>query len=116
SCSLFASGLQIALLRSFPTRRSSDLTVTLFFSTFMKGSGSVAFITIFVVFAMSTVASILTKYMKWSPASMTDYASESLLSGELNSSFLLAFISTLFIIIGMLILSIQIIKQKELLE
>lgn len=92
------------------------VTVTLFFSTFMKGSSSVAFITIFVVFAISTVTSILTKYMKWSPASMTEYASQSLLSGELNSSFLLAFISTLFIIIVMLILSIQIIKQKELLE
>lgn len=92
------------------------VTLTLYFSTIMKGTGSVAFITIFVVFAISTVTSILSKYMKWSPATMTEYAAEGLLSAELNSSFLLAFITTIFIIIMVLILSIQIFKRKELLE
>ena len=82
----------------------------------MKGNGSVAFVTIFVVFAISTVTSILGKYMKWSPATMTEHTGQVLLSGELDSSFLLAFITTIAIIIVVLISSIQIFKQKELLE
>lgn len=92
------------------------VTMTLFFSTLMKGNGSVAFVSIFVVFAISTVTSILEKYMKWSPATMTEYTGQVLLSGELDSSFLLAIISTIAIIIVVLISSIQIFKQKELLE
>lgn len=92
------------------------VTMTLFFSTLMKGNGSVAFVSIFVVFAISTVTSILEKYMKWSPATMTEYTGQVLLSGELDSSFLLAFITTIAIIIVVLISSIQIFKQKELLE
>lgn len=92
------------------------VTMTLFFSTLMKGNGSVAFVSIFVVFAISTVTSILEKYMKWSPATMTEYTGQVLLLGELDSSFLLAFITTIAIIIVVLISSIQIFKQKELLE
>jgi len=91
------------------------VTMTLFFSTIMKGNGSVAFVTIFVVFAISTITAILGKYMKWSPATMTDFTGQVLLSGELESSFLLAFIITIAIIIVVLISSIQIFKQKELL-
>ncbi|MDX8047333.1 ABC-2 transporter permease [Gracilibacillus sp. S3-1-1] len=92
------------------------VTLTLLFSTIMKGNGSVAFITIFVVFAISTVTSILGEYMKWSPAMMTEYTGQVLLSGELDSNFLLAFITTMAIIIVVLFSSIQIFKQKELLE
>lgn len=92
------------------------VTMTLFFSTLMKGNGSVAFVTIFVVFSISTVTSILGKYMKWSPAKMTEYTGQVLLSGELESSFWLPFITTMAIIIVVLISSIQIFKQKELLE
>lgn len=92
------------------------VTLTLFFSTIMKGIGSVAFLTIFVVFAISTVTSFLGKYMKWSPATMTEHTGQILLSGELQSSFMLAFMTTIAIIIVILISSIQIFKQKELLE
>src|SRR5690625_1149297 len=92
------------------------VTLTLFFSTIMKGNSSVAFVTIFVVFAISTVTSILGKYMEWSPATMTEHAGQVLLSGELDVSFLLAFITTIAIIIVVLISSINIFKHKELLE
>lgn len=92
------------------------VTLTLFFSTIIKGSGSVAFVTIFVVFAISMITSILGRYMKWSPATMIEHAGEVLLLGELDVSFLLALIITIAIIIVILISSIQIFKQKELLE
>lgn len=92
------------------------VTLTLFFSTIMKGNGSVAFVTIFVVFAISTVTSILGKYMKWSPATMTEHTGQVLLSGKLDSSFLLAFIITIAIIIVVLIASVQLFKRKDLLE
>lgn len=91
-------------------------TMTLFFSTLMKGNGSIAFVTIFVIFAISTVTSIVGKYMKWSPATMTEHTGQVLLVGELESSFFLAFLTTIAIIIVVLISSIQIFKQKELLD
>ncbi|WP_053219236.1 ABC transporter permease [Virgibacillus senegalensis] len=92
------------------------VTLTLFFSTILKGNGSVAFVTIFVVFSISTVTSILGKHMKWSPAMITEHTGQVLLSGELDTSFLLAFITTIAIIIVILVSTIQIFKQKELLE
>ncbi|MDQ0232581.1 ABC transporter permease [Metabacillus malikii] len=92
------------------------VTMTLLFSTLMKGNGSVAFLTIIVVFALSTVTSIFEKYMKWSPATMTEHTGKVLMSGELDSSFLLAFITTIAMIIVVLISSIQIFKHKELLD
>lgn len=92
------------------------VTMTLFFSTIMKGNGSVAFVTIFVVFAISTLTAVLGKYMMWSPATMTEFTGQVLLLGELESSFFLAFIITIAIIIVVLISSIQIFKQKELLD
>jgi ABC-2 type transport system permease protein len=92
------------------------VTLTLFFSTVMKGNASVAFLTISVVFAISAVTSVLGKYMEWSPAAMTEHTGQVLLSGELDSSFLPAFITTIAIIIIVLVSSIQIFKKKELLE
>ncbi|WP_456276348.1 ABC transporter permease [Bacillus sp. AK128] len=92
------------------------VTLTLFFSTVMKGNGGVAFVTLFVVVIISTVTSLITKYMKWSPATMTEHAGILLQAGELPSTFLLAMVVTFGIIIGILFLSIQIFKQKELLE
>jgi len=92
------------------------VTLTLFFSTLMKGNGSVAFISIFVVFAFSTLTSILGKYMKWSPATMTKHTGQILLTGELDSSFILAVFTTIAIIVIVLISAIQVFKQKELLE
>lgn len=92
------------------------ITLTLFFSTLMKGNGSITFITILVVFAFSTITTILEKYMKWSPATMTKHSGQVLLSRELATNFWLAFIITMAIIIVLLLSSIQIFKQKELLE
>ncbi|WP_175401780.1 MULTISPECIES: hypothetical protein [Lysinibacillus] len=47
---------------------------------------------------------------------MAEHTGQVLLSGELDSSFLLAFITTIASIIVVLISSIQIFKKKELLE
>ena len=90
------------------------VTLTIFFSTLMKGTGSVAFVTIFVVVILSTVTSLITKYTKWSPATMTEHAGTLLQAGELQSSFILAVVTTLVIIVGILVLTIQVFKQKEL--
>lgn len=92
------------------------ITLTLLFSTIMKGSGSVAFMTIFIISVLSTVTSVLGKYMTWSPATMTEHAGQVLLSGEPGTSFWLAFTTTFSIILIILISSIQVFKRKELLE
>lgn len=92
------------------------VTLTLFFSTIMKGNGSVAFVTIFVVFAISTITSIVGKYLKWSPSTMTEHTAQVLYTGEVDSSFLFALITTVVVIVLLLVSCIQLFKQKELLE
>ncbi|MDI7742640.1 ABC-2 transporter permease [Lysinibacillus fusiformis] len=92
------------------------LTLTLFFSTVMKGTGSVAFITILVVAVISTVTSIIENKLKWSPSTLTGHTGYLLQSGELQSSFLPAFLTTVALIFLFLIFTIQIFKHKEILE
>lgn len=92
------------------------VTLTLFFSTIMEGNGSVAFLTILVLITISLITSIFSGYMKWSPATMTDYTGQILMMGELDSNFLPAFMTTIASIIAILFFSIQIFKRKELLE
>ncbi len=92
------------------------VTLTLFFSTLMKGTGSVAFLTILVVVVISTVTSFLKDKLKWSPATLTGHIGEFLQSGEFSSSFLPAFLITVALIILLLTLTIQVFKQKEILD
>lgn len=90
------------------------ITLTLLFSTLMKGNGSVAFLTILVVISLSVVTSILGENMKWSPATMTDYTGQILMIGKLDSSFLPAFMTTIASIIAILFLSVQLFKRQEI--
>lgn len=92
------------------------VTLTLFFSTVMKGSGSVAFLTILIVAAISTITTIMKEKLEWSPATLTGHTGHLLQSGELQSSFLPAFLITVALIILVLIFTIQIFKRKEILE
>ena len=92
------------------------VTLTLFFSTVMKGNGSVAFMTILIVAVLSTVTSIMENKMKWSPATLTNHTGYLLQSGELQSSFLPAFLNTIALIILVLFFTIQIFKHKEFRE
>lgn len=92
------------------------ITLTLFFSTVMKGNGSVAFMTIFVIVLLSTVTSFMEIKMKWSPATMTAHTGNVLQLGELQASFLPGVLTTIVMIIVILILTIQVFKHKELLD
>ncbi|MBM0067897.1 ABC transporter permease [Alkalicoccobacillus gibsonii] len=92
------------------------VTITLFFSTIMKGNGSVAFLTVLVVFTLAALTSFMGEVMSFSPAKMTEHSGQMVLVGELDSSFVPAFMVTLSVLILILILSVQIFKKKELLE
>ena len=92
------------------------VTLTLFFSTVMKGSGSVAFISILIIAFISIVTSIFNEKLKWSPATLTGHTGYLLQSGEFQSNFLPTLLITVSLIILVLILTIQIFKNKEILE
>ncbi|MFK3939342.1 ABC transporter permease [Alkalihalobacillus sp. NPDC078783] len=92
------------------------VTLTLFFSTVMKGNGSVAFLTILVVFTLSALTSFMGEKMSWSPAAMTEHSGKILLVGELGSTFIPALLVTLIVMILILFLSVQFFKKKELLQ
>ena len=92
------------------------VTLTLFFSTVMKGSGSVAFISILIVAVISIVTSIFNEKLKWSPATLTGHTGYLLQSGEFQPNFLPTVLITGALIVLVLILTIQIFKNKEILE
>ncbi|MEK4563269.1 ABC transporter permease subunit [Alkalihalobacillus sp. FSL R5-0424] len=92
------------------------VTITLFFSTIMKGNGSVAFLTVMVVFALSALTSFMGEKMSWSPAAMTEHTAQILIGAELGPSFMPALIMTLLVMTLILFLSIQLLKKKELLQ
>lgn len=92
------------------------VTLTLLFSTMMRGYGSTAFLTILVVISLSITTSFFNEYMKWSPATLTDYTGQLLMIGELDSNFSLALVTTIVSIIALVILSIQIFKRQEIVE
>ncbi len=92
------------------------LTLTLFLSTLMKSNGSVAFMTILIIMLLSMATSFFENKMKWSPATMTGHSGNVLQFGELEASFLPGTLITLVMVVIILILTIQVFKQKELLD
>lgn len=90
------------------------VTLTLLFSTIMRGYGSTAFLSILAIISLSLTTSFFSEYMKWSPAKLTDYTGQLLMGGELNSNFPLTFITTIASIIAILFLSVQIFKKQEI--
>lgn len=92
------------------------VTLTLFFSTVMKGSGSVAFISILIIATISIVTSIFNEKMKWSPATLTGHTGYLLQSGDVQPNFLPTVLLTVALIVLILYFTIQIFKNKEILE
>jgi ABC-2 type transport system permease protein len=90
------------------------LTITLFFSAALLSPGVAGFISLAVVMVISLVSSSLSNLLEWSPAQLTGYANEILLSKVIPDDTLPASLITVFLIILLLSFSIFLFRKKEL--
>lgn len=90
------------------------VTLTIFFNSFLKSPGVVAFLSLAVVLILNIISSSLSTVMEWSPAQLLNYTSEFLMKGSWPEE---TFIASIIAIVGMVILlvsSILIFRKKEL--
>lgn len=92
------------------------ITVTVLFSSFLKSSGIVAFVTIVVAILLSAVTSLLSKWMTWSPASLSGHSHSILIRESAGDHFTVALTVSLALIVGLLIVATQLFSRKELTE
>ncbi len=92
------------------------ITVTVLFSSFLKSSGIVAFVTILTAILLSAITSLLSKWMIWSPARLSGHSHSILMTDTTGEHFVLALTVTIALIIGLLILATQVFSRKELTE
>lgn len=92
------------------------LTLTVLMSTWLKGSGAVAFITLFLTAGVSIAGSLLPRFTKWSPGRLADQANTVLMSGKPEFSAVLSVTVALLLIGFLLAASVQLFRRVELAE
>ncbi|WP_077619878.1 ABC transporter permease subunit [Bacillus sinesaloumensis] len=89
------------------------VTVTLLLSSLFKSTMFVAFMSLLVAIGLSAITSLLSKWMTWSPARLSNHASELLLTGSPGKHFALSFTITILLIVVLLVSSIFFFTKKE---
>ena len=89
------------------------LTVTIFFSSFLKSSGLVATFTIVIAIGLSALTSLLGKWMTWSPGKLTGHAASFITSGNAGDAFLLSLFMTFGFILILLWGSVNLLKRVQ---
>jgi ABC-2 type transport system permease protein len=90
------------------------LTVTVFFSSIFKTTGIVGFTSIAVVVILNLVSGALSHLFEWSPAQLTPYVNQFLLTQSFPDETLLALLVAGAGIMVLLFFSILIFRKKEL--
>ncbi len=92
------------------------LTVTLFFSASMLTPGLAGFSSLAVVIVLTIVSSSFSHWLQWSPAQLTSYSNQQLLTGDVSKYTMPSSFLTIGCIVILLALSIVIFRKKELAE
>lgn len=90
------------------------MTMVLFFSSVMRSNGAIAFLTLGITMLLSVLSGLMKKYMYWSPGQLSTHSHAIILTGNGSEYFGVSLIVTVSLIIGLLLLSIQLFKKKEL--
>lgn len=84
------------------------------FSAVMRSTGAVAFLTLLAAIALSVLPSLLTEWMKWSPGTLTQHASEAIVTGSWPEGSLLPVLVTAVLLVVVLMVSVKALRSKEL--
>jgi ABC-2 type transport system permease protein len=90
------------------------LTITVFFSALFLIPGMVGFVSISVAIILSLVSSTFSHLLEWSPAQLTVYANQLLMTDEISNHIIPTIIIAIVGLIILLMLSITIFRRKEL--
>jgi ABC-2 type transport system permease protein len=90
------------------------LTITVFFNTLFKSPGVVGFCAIATVIVVSLVSGSLSHVLEWSPAQLSSYSREFLVTASFPEAALPAILLALGGILLLLIGSVLIFRRKEL--
>lgn len=89
------------------------MTLLLCFSTIFNSTAAVAFLTIGLMIVLSIINGLAPHLMRWSPSSLTSHSYSLLQNGHVGDYFLVAFISTIIIIILLILFTVYLFKNKE---
>ena len=89
------------------------MTLVISFSTIIKSTAAVAFLTLGVTIALSLLSSLLPDLMRWSPGMLSRHSQGFLTSGAGGQDFWLSLAITVILIFAMLSAAIYIFRQKE---
>ncbi|MDF2927390.1 MAG: transporter permease [Paenibacillaceae bacterium] len=92
------------------------LTVTVMMSTWLRGNGAVAFVSLFATAAIFILTGVFGQYLLWSPARMADHAGAFLLQGGPLTAFPLNVAASLALIAGILAAAVLLFRRQELPE
>lgn len=90
------------------------VTITIFYNALVKTPGLVAGLSILSVMALSIVTSAFGRFLAWSPANITGYIHELLITNTLSGDLIATSITTIALIFVLLMSSILIFKTKKL--
>lgn len=90
------------------------LTITIFFNSFFSTPGIVGFVSMLVIIVVSLVSGSLSHLLEWSPAQLSSYVGEFLITNSFPDELLPASLIAIGSIVIMLLGAILVFKKKEL--
>lgn len=90
------------------------MTITLFFSSMFSSPGAAGALSLMTIIVLNSVSGLLNHTLKWSPALLSSYTGEFILSGGgVNEALSATLIVTSLTIVLLLIFSVLIFRKKE---
>ncbi|MDQ0255838.1 hypothetical protein J2S74_003222 [Evansella vedderi] len=90
------------------------MTLVLFFSTLMKSTAAVAFLSLGVTIIISLLSSIVPEIMRWSPSMLVSHSHMFFQTGSGGEAFFLSVSITFLLIITMVVTESYVFQQKEI--
>lgn len=90
------------------------LSIILFFNSFLKVPGAIAFFVFTIVILFSMLSSAIPEGFPWNPSLLSSYSGLLLMNDQIPSSFYGVLLLTVFLIFILVISSVSIFSKKEL--
>ena len=89
------------------------LTFTIWLGTLLKNTGGIAGVSLTFLATLSLLTGLITKYMKWSPATLRNQATSILMNSNSPDTFLLPVFTTIGLSVILLALAVYTFKRFE---
>ncbi|BAC12844.1 hypothetical conserved protein [Oceanobacillus iheyensis HTE831] len=90
------------------------VTVVIFYNTFVKSQGLIAFLSIATLMILSGLTQVFQSSLKWSPVHLSDYIKRTIEQGTIPNDLIYTGITTVLIIAILLLLSVLLFKRQQL--